>query len=270
MLAGVPQHGYVLGERTIFSAVAELPAGHLVRLGPVAAAERETPEAAAYRSRRDPAFAGLDAQASGRVADEEELEALLRDAVALRMVADVPVGDFLSGGIGSSLVAAMMVAGSANRVRSFSIGFSGKEWDEAQHARAVAEHRRTRRGEHYVGPAVALDVVRGLPGICDEPFAEASMIPTTLLCRMARRGATVALSGDGGDELFGGYRRCSTGCRRIEERSSACERIAGSRRPRRLGPGRGRADRSHEARHRPALPPWRLPGVRAARRRAPR
>lgn len=219
-LAGFLQLGYILGEHTIFASIARLPAGHLLRLGPEAAARRELPRPVPYWSLRDAAYAGLDAQESGRAASLEELEALLQDAVALRMVADVPVGAFLSGGIDSSLVTALMVAGSASQVRSYSIGFTAREWDEAQHARAVAGHLRTQHEERYITPAETLDLVRDIPGICDEPFADDSIVPTTLLCRVARRGVTVALSGDGGDELFGGYQRYATADRWLARRAA--------------------------------------------------
>jgi asparagine synthase (glutamine-hydrolysing) len=201
------QLGYVPGERTIFAAIGKLPGGTLLRLDAAAASQGETPRPRPYWDLRDVALAGLDAQAAGKEATEEELEALIQDAVARRMVADVPVGAFLSGGVDSSLITAMMAAGSPAKVRSFSIGFDVKEWNEATHARGVAEHLGTLHEELYVTPADLIGVVADLPGILDEPFADDSMIPTTLLCRLARGSVTVALSGDGGDELFAGYAR---------------------------------------------------------------
>jgi asparagine synthase (glutamine-hydrolysing) len=149
----------------------------------------------------------LEAQYSGEAADVEELDALLRDAVARRMAADVPVGAFLSGGIDSSLITAMMTGCSPDRIRSFAIGFSARPWDEAPFASAVAGHLGTLHEELHVTSAHALDIVQDLPTICDEPFADDSIVPTVLLSRMARRHVTVALSGDGGDELFAGYER---------------------------------------------------------------
>jgi asparagine synthase (glutamine-hydrolysing) len=205
-LADFLQLGYVPGERTIFAAISKLPGGTVLRLDP-SANSRATSRPVPYWSLRDVAAAGLEAQASGRVPDEAELEALLRDAVARRMVADVPVGAFLSGGVDSSLVTAMMAEGASEPVRSFSIGFGVKEWNEAEHAKGVAQHIGTRHEELYVTPADLVAVVEDLPGILDEPFADDSMIPTTLLCRLARKEVTVALSGDGGDELFAGYAR---------------------------------------------------------------
>ncbi|MBC9177153.1 asparagine synthase (glutamine-hydrolyzing) [Pseudoroseomonas ludipueritiae] len=201
------QLGYVPGERTIFASTFKLPGGALLRLDRQAVRRRQMPRPRPYWDLRQVALAGLDAQASGQTATEEELDAVLRDAVARRMVADVPVGAFLSGGIDSSLVTAVMAAGSASQVRSFSIGFAVKEWNEAEHAQSVASHLGTQHEELYVTPADLIGVVKDLPGILDEPFADDSMIPTTLLCRMARRSVTVALSGDGGDELFAGYAR---------------------------------------------------------------
>jgi asparagine synthase (glutamine-hydrolysing) len=199
--------GYVPGERTIFTSIMKLPGGTLLRLNREGACGRETPRPEAYWDLRQVVLQGLDAQAAGRIADEEELEFVLRDAVARRIVADVPVGAFLSGGIDSSLVSAMMTAGSSTQVRSFSIGFAVKEWNEAEHAQRIARHLGTQHEELYVTPGDLVGVVQDLPGILDEPFADDSMIPTTLLCRLARRSVTVALSGDGGDELFAGYAR---------------------------------------------------------------
>lgn len=138
---------------------------------------------------------------------ENRLDALLRQAVALRMVADVPVGVFLSGGTDSSIVTALMQAQSRHPVRTFTIGFERSHHDEAHLAREVAEHLHTAHTELYVSGADALAVVPTLPAMFDEPFADASQVPTALVARLARTEVTVALSGDGGDELFFGYKR---------------------------------------------------------------
>lgn len=164
-------------------------------------------------------FAGSDAEAI------EKLDEVAREAVRLRMIADVPLGVFLSGGVDSSLVTALMQAQSSGAVKTFSIGFREAEYDEAHYAAAVAKHLGTEHTELYVAPSDARDVIPKLPYIYDEPFADSSQIPTYLVSKLAREHVTVSLSGDGGDEFFAGYHRYFLG-RKLWDKADLLPRFA--------------------------------------------
>jgi asparagine synthase (glutamine-hydrolysing) len=194
---------YVPSPHSIYRGIDKLAPGHIATIG----SEGKIETSAYWRLAdiaRDGHASSLDV-GDGEATDI--LEALLGDAVKRRLVADVPLGAFLSGGIDSSTVAAMMRANSTSPVRTYSIGFGEAGYDEAPHARAVAKHLGTDHTELYVSPREAEAVIPQLPLIYDEPFADSSQVPTYLLSKLTRGHVTVALSGDGGDELFAGYTR---------------------------------------------------------------
>ena len=202
-LAAYTRHNYVPGPRSIFRSVKKLPPGCILIVKP-----GQEPRELKYWTMEDVARSGLMERTV--VSDEDavgQLDGLLGDAVKRRMVADVPLGAFLSGGIDSSTVAALMQAQSDRPIRTFSIGFHESGYNEAKHAAAVAHHLATEHTELYVTSEQARDVIPRLPDMFDEPFADSSQIPTFLVSELARRDVTVALSGDGGDELFAGYNR---------------------------------------------------------------
>jgi asparagine synthase (glutamine-hydrolysing) len=197
------RHNYIPAPSTIYQRVYKLEPGSILTL-PWQGEPSITRFWNARAVARD-GMANLLHQTDGEGTDE--LEALLKDAIGRRMIADVPLGAFLSGGIDSSLVAALMQAQSASKVRTFTIGFDESDFDEAPHAAAVARHLGTEHTELRVTAKQALDVIPNLPEWFDEPFADSSQIPTYLVSEMTRQHVTVALSGDGGDELFAGYSR---------------------------------------------------------------
>lgn len=206
-LAQFLRYGYVPAPRSIYTGISKLPAGSVLSI-PTPGAATDLPTPSVWWSAVHTALTARAAPFTGtHVQAVDELEALLRDAVGRRMEADVPLGALLSGGIDSSTVVALMQSQRTDRVRTFSIGSTQPGYDEAVHARAVADHLGTDHTELYVTAADALAVIPGLPGLYDEPFADSSQVPTFLVSQLARRHVTVALSGDAGDEVFGGYNR---------------------------------------------------------------
>lgn len=202
------RHNYIPAPWSIYRGIQKLPPAHFVVIG---GEGKEVAEPVCYWDLGKIAEEGSDGFAGDPQEMIEELNVLLRDAVSRRMMADVPLGAFLSGGFDSSLVTALMQAQSSRPVQTFSIGFKESAYNEAHHAKAVAEHLGTDHTELYVTPDDARAVIPRLPEIYDEPFSDSSQIPTFLVSQLARQQVTVSLSGDGGDELFYGYRRYLTG-----------------------------------------------------------
>lgn len=196
--------GYIGAPQTIFSGVQKLAGGCFLEARP-----GETPDHPQIYW--DP---GMMFSARGRISSElgdeeiiDRLDIVLRQAVKQRMVSDVPLGAFLSGGIDSSTVVALMQAQSTRPVKTFTIGFWESDYDEAKEAAKVARHLKTEHHELYLTSRECINTILRLPEIYDEPFGDSSQIPTTLVSEFTRRHVTVALSGDAGDEFFGGYNR---------------------------------------------------------------
>jgi asparagine synthase (glutamine-hydrolysing) len=200
------RHNYVPSPHCIYKGLRKLQPGCMLTL----ASEAATPQIRSYWSAKEVALSGQLSPLQASDAEAvEELQKLLLRAVKLRMIADVPLGAFLSGGVDSSTVVALMQAQSQRPVKTFTIGFHEQGYNEAIDAKRVAGYLHTDHTELYLTYKDALDVIPLLPAMYDEPFSDSSQIPTFLVSKLARRSVTVSLSGDGGDELFGGYSRYS-------------------------------------------------------------
>lgn len=203
-LALLLRHNYIPAPYSIYQGISKLSPGCLLTVS----LPQRNPRIVPYWSGKQAIEAGLANPFEGsESAAVSALESLLKDAVGQQMVADVPLGAFLSGGVDSSTVVALMQAQSSRPVKTFTIGFHEEGYDEAPHAKSVARHLGTEHTELYVMPKEAMNVIPRLPALYDEPFADSSQIPAFLVSELARRHVTVSLSGDGGDELFGGYNR---------------------------------------------------------------
>lgn len=203
------RHGCVPAPYTIYEAVSKVEPASIVTVS----ADGEV-KSARYWALEDVVRQGGAHPLAGNESEViDQVEQVLSAAVGEQMVADVPIGAFLSGGIDSSTIVALMQAQSPRPVRTFTIGFHDGAYDEAAHARAVADHLKTDHTELYISPEETRSVIPLLPRMFDEPFADSSQIPTYLVAKLAREHVTVALSGDGGDELFGGYYRYFIGDR---------------------------------------------------------
>jgi asparagine synthase (glutamine-hydrolysing) len=201
------RHNYIPAPYSIYQGICKLLPGHYLSLkldGNSAAREDSTP----YWSFNNIVATGMANPFTGTEKEAVDiLEQQLKSSIGMQMLADVPVGAFLSGGIDSSTIVALMQAQSRQPVRTFTIGFHEEAYNEAAHAKAVAIHLGTEHTELYVRPEDALAVIPMLPAMYCEPFSDSSQIPTYLVSQLARQHVTVSLSGDAGDELFGGYSR---------------------------------------------------------------
>src|SRR5687768_8039188 len=203
-LTAFMRHGYVPAPLSIYEGIRKLEPGTLLS---VRSNDRSTRQST-YWSLVDVVRRGAAAPVTGDDTETlQQLEQTLNDAVRSQRIADVPLGAFLSGGIDSSLIVSLMQAQSETPVRTFTVGFHDPRYNEAEYAKKVAAHLGTAHTEVYVTPSEVMAVIPMLPRLYDEPFADPSQIPTHLISAIARRSVTVALTGDGGDELFYGYER---------------------------------------------------------------
>ncbi len=213
------QLGYIPAPASIYAPIKKLPPGAILQVDRAQLSARQLAAPAPYWRLREHTQRSQSARSTQDV--QLEFESLLQTAIQGQMLADVPLGAFLSGGIDSSLVVATMQQLSANPVRTFTIGFGDDSINEAPYAKQIAQHLGTEHTELYVNSQQAQALVAKLPAIFDEPFADPSALPTYFVAQLARQQVTVALSGDGGDELLGGYLRYQSTLNAWQSRAEA-------------------------------------------------
>ena len=199
------RYGYISSPYSIYKNIFKLSAGTMIKIDRITKPGFR-PNEIIYWSSKIVAEEGCGNQLTLSIQDiESELEALLKKSVKQQMISDVPLGVFLSGGVDSSLIAALMQTQSSSAIKTFTIGFNEPDYNEAEHAKLIANYLGTDHTELYMQPKEALDVIPLIPQLYDEPFCDSSQLPTFLVSKLAKQNVTVCLSGDGGDELFGGY-----------------------------------------------------------------
>lgn len=223
-LALLMRHNYIPAPHSIYKGVSKLTPGSLIDID-AENTERILPEPEKYWAISNIASQSESLYPTSDAAAISHFEGTLRNVVDEQMMADVPLGAFLSGGIDSSIVVALMQSNMARKVSTFSIGFHDAKFDESRYACAVAKHLGTDHHELYVSSDDALAVIPSLPSVFDEPFADSSQIPTLLLSKLTKEFVSVALSGDGGDEILGGYSRYAKS-EKMWSRLSGIPRIA--------------------------------------------
>ena len=202
------RHNYIPAPYSIYKDVYKLQPGHYLKLKESDLTKNLLPDSKMYWSLTETVFLGNNNQLTISESHiQEDLEKYLQSSVRKQMISDVPLGAFLSGGIDSSTIVALMQSQSTNPIKTFTIGFNEDEYSEAKYAKKIAKHLGTDHTELYVSSKQAIEVIPKLPIIYDEPFSDSSQIPTFLISQLAKKDVTVALSGDGGDELFCGYNR---------------------------------------------------------------
>jgi asparagine synthase (glutamine-hydrolysing) len=202
------RHNYIPSPYSIYEDIYKLQPGHYLKLKESDLTKNLLPDPKTYWSLIGTVFSGNNNQLTISESHiQEDLEKYLQSSVRKQMISDVPLGGFLSGGIDSSTIVALMQSQSINPVKTFTIGFNEDEYSEAKYAKKIAKHLGTDHTELYVSSKKAIEVISKLPIIYDEPFSDSSQIPTFLVSQLAKKDVKVALSGDGGDELFCGYNR---------------------------------------------------------------